>query len=54
MRWTLCATILAAKEFFLLYEEVIYEVDSLVKAVNICFKVFFVFNAEYPAEAADI
>ncbi|KAI0221940.1 hypothetical protein LSAT2_026801, partial [Lamellibrachia satsuma] len=47
-------TILVAKEFFLLYEEVIYEVDSLVKAVDICFKIFFVLNAQYPAEAADV
>ena len=50
----LCDTILAAKEFMLLYEEVIYEVDSLVKAVDIVFQVFFVFNTDYPAEAADV
>ncbi|KAI0209178.1 hypothetical protein LSAT2_006148 [Lamellibrachia satsuma] len=47
-------TILAAKELFLLCEDVLYEVDFLVKAVDICFKVFFIFNAEYPAEAADV
>ena len=50
----LCDTILAAKGFFLFYEEVIYEVDSLVNAVDICFYVFFVLIAVYPAEAADV
>ena len=80
----LCDTILAAKELFLLCEDVLYEVDFLtrfnkichpsqrprwqvdkeaiglsrvqflVKAVDICFKVFFIVNAEYPAEAADV
>ncbi|KAI0209959.1 hypothetical protein LSAT2_005320 [Lamellibrachia satsuma] len=43
-----------AKELFLLCEDVLYEVDFLVKAVDICFKVFFIFNAEYPAKAADV
>ncbi|KAI0243324.1 hypothetical protein LSAT2_015918 [Lamellibrachia satsuma] len=36
------------------FRDVLYEVDFLVKAVDICFKVFFIFNAEYPAEAADV
>lgn len=47
-------TVMSAKDYYLLYDEVIYHLDSLVKAIDICFKVFFVFNAEYPAEAADV
>lgn len=43
---------MAAKD--LLFEEVIYQLDSLVKAVDITFKVFFVFNVEYPPEATDV
>ena len=47
-------SILGARDFYVLYEDVVYEVDSLIKAVDICFKLFFVFNAEYPAEATDV
>ena len=27
-----------------------YAVDSLVKAVDVCFKVFFICNSEYPKQ----
>ena len=45
---------MVAKQVFVLFGDVIYEVDSLIKAVNICFKSFFVFNMQYPAEALDV
>ena len=41
-------TIMDAEQFFVLFDNIIYEVDSLLKAVDICFKCFFVMGAEYP------
>ena len=43
-------TVMSAKDYYFLFDEVIYHLDSLVNTV----KIFFVFNADYPAEAADV
>ena len=37
--------LMAAKQFFMLFNDVIYEVDSLIKTVDTYVKSFFVFNA---------
>lgn len=36
-----------------LVNDTVYEVGSLIKAVDVCFKAFFVLNAEYPPQARD-
>ena len=38
------------EQVFVLVNNVIYSVSSTVKAVDICFKIFQVFNIEYPVE----
>lgn len=38
---------------FVIIENLTYPIDSVVKAIDVCFKAFFVFNAEYPKEALD-
>ena len=45
---------MAAKQLFMLCDDVIYEVDSLIKTVDTYVKSFFVFNMQYPAEAVDV
>ena len=47
-------TVLSANGVYILYEDVIYQVESLFKAANISFKVFFVFNAGYPSKVAGV
>ena len=46
-------SILTPQQFFVLVNDTVYEMDSLIKAVDICFKIFFVFNASYPPHAQE-
>ena len=41
------------RDIYVMLDETIDTTDSLIKAVDVCFKLFFVFNAEYPKEAVD-
>lgn len=38
---------------FVVTNDVIYEVDTLLKAVDTCFKLFFVLNAQYPSVSVE-
>ena len=40
-------------QYFIVLNNIVYEVDNLVKAVDLCFKSFFVFNLDYPVQAFD-
>jgi hypothetical protein len=36
-----------------LMTDTVFQCESLIKAVDVCFKSFFVFNLRYPAQATD-
>ena len=46
-------SVLIPEQVFVLVNDTVYEVDSLIKAVDVCFKSFFVFNAHYPPHAQE-
>lgn len=39
------------KEFFVYYFNTYYKSPNIVKAVDLCFKIFHVFNLKYPVES---
>ena len=41
------------EQVFILINDIVYEVDSIVTAVDICMKCFFVYNTQYPVQAQD-
>ena len=47
-------TLIAASHYYVVFDDHMYQMDSLIKAVDICFKVFFIFNLEYPTACADM
>lgn len=42
--------IVDAKEFYLVYDSLFFKFNSVIKALDTVFKVFFVLNLEYPKE----
>lgn len=40
-----------SKEFFVYYFNTYYKFPNIVKAVDLCFKIFHVFNLKYPIES---
>lgn len=44
-------SILEPKEIVIYFEGIKYRIHSALKAIDICFKIFFVFNLEYPKES---
>lgn len=46
-------SLLEASQFFVILDDIVYEVETMIKAVDTCFKVFFVLNAQYPAMATE-
>lgn len=40
-----------SKEFFVYYFNTYYKFPNIVKAVDLCFKIFHVFNLKYPTES---
>lgn len=40
-------------QVLVLVNDTVYEVGSLIKAVDVCFKAFFVLNADYPPQVRD-
>ena len=41
------------EQYFVIVNDTIYEMDSLVKAIDICYKAVFIFNVDYPVQAYD-
>lgn len=41
-------------EFYVKFESIMYKIDTLLKAVDVCFKIIHVFNAEYPIKAINV
>jgi len=41
-----------SKEFFVYYFSNYYELPNIVEAVDLCFKIFHVFNLKYPIKSA--
>ena len=46
--------IMSTSSVYCMYDDVVYQLDGLIKAVDVCFKTFFVLNAKYPAEAINV
>lgn len=42
------------KDFYVSCDNILYKIDSFLKAFDICFKMFHCLNAEYPSEAMHI
>ncbi|XP_063359972.1 uncharacterized protein LOC134655414 [Cydia amplana] len=42
------------KDFYVAVESVLYKVDQLLKAVDVCFKVIHVTNVQYPLECLSV
>ena len=42
---------MAPKEILIFFDKIKYKFTSIVKAVDICFKIYQVFNLEYPPAA---
>jgi len=40
----------ATKEYFVYYLDTFYKFSNIVKAVDICFKIFHTFNLQYPMQ----
>ena len=40
-------------QVFVVINDICYEIDSIVKAVDTCMKCFFVYNTQYPVQAQD-
>jgi len=40
-------------QIFIMINDIVYEVDSVVKAVDLCMKCFFVYNTQYPVQAQE-
>ena len=47
------SSIARIEQAFVIINETVYEADSVIKAVDICYKSFFVFNANYPVQSYD-
>lgn len=47
-------TIDALKDFYVAYDNILYKIDSFLKALDVCFKTFHCLDAEYPTEAVHI
>jgi len=45
--------VLVPEQVLVLLNDTVYEVHSLIKAVDVCLKAFFVINAEYPCHAQE-
>ena len=45
-------TVLTASQFYVIFDTELYQVDELVKAADVCFKLFFVFNIEFHRKEA--
>ncbi|KAL0120463.1 hypothetical protein PUN28_008289 [Cardiocondyla obscurior] len=43
-------TLLDLNGFYVCIDKVLYQVSTALEAINICFKIFHVFNVQYPAE----
>ena len=41
------------EQYFVIVNDTIYEMDSLVKAIDICYKAVFIFNVDYLVQAYD-
>jgi len=41
-------------DIFILVDNILYKVPSTLKAIDLCFKIFQVFDVEYPIESAHI
>lgn len=48
---SIIGTMLDPKEVFIDFENVTYKVNTVAKAIDICFKAYHVFNFEYPPAA---
>ena len=47
-------SILSIEQVFVLVEDMVYEVQTLTKAVDVCFKTLFLFNLEYASAVEDV
>ena len=47
-------TPISASQYLVVFDDSMYKTDSLIKAVDICFKLFFVFYLEYSTACADM
>jgi len=47
-------SLLDPKQIMVFFDNIKYKMFSAVKAIDICFKIFHVFNVEYPIESNDV
>jgi len=47
-------SLLNPKQILVYFDDVKYKLFSIFKGVNICFKIFHVFNLEYPYESSNV
>lgn len=40
--------------YYCIIDDTIYQLDGLLKAVDVCFKTFFVYNIEYPVPCRSV
>ena len=41
------------EQCFVIINDIVYEMDSIIKSCDICFKSFFVLNVNYPVQCLD-
>lgn len=47
-------TIFHQKEILVYFDSIIYKVHSILRAVEVCYKIFHLFNLEYPLESITV
>jgi len=47
-------TVREIESYYVVVDEVLYKLDNILKAIDICFKIFMVLDAQYPIECEQV
>jgi len=42
------------REFYIYFDNIIYKLHTLLKCIDVCFKIFIVFNMQYPVDCRNV
>lgn len=42
------------RELYIYFDIIIYKLHTLLKCIDVCFKIFIVFNMQYPADCKNV